>query len=170
MTQWDKFLNETIGGSDHSPSPSVLAPVGVYAHPLDVTIPANRDDGFLVGDEVFLAHLFRFARNDFCPSLISIFLLEIQHFLPENIVHPLGWGENVYQPRNVSQRSLVVIFSFLLFQFRQAIEGHIEDHVCLEGRHPKPPGELTAGFFPVLRSSDDLDDLIQIGASNLIAL
>ncbi len=110
----------------HSNSAARLGAVLCQRSSLDVAQMRNRDDHVLIGVEVLRVEL-TCGRTDFCPSRISILVLEFDSLCLDDLHLLLDAAENLVAAGNELLKLIIFSLKFLPLQSGQLTEPHLDN-------------------------------------------
>ena len=134
----------------------------------DVPGVRDRDDDFLLGDQIFETELGLFLHN-LRLAVVLVFFTELGQLVLDDRPHQRFARQHRLEIFNPLQHLLVFLDEFSALELRQPLEAHVEDGICLEVRQGELPHQPGPGFIGRLRASNQRDHCIQIVERNLEA-
>ena len=145
---------------DSLSSPVLISEI-LDRHALYVAHLGRGDDCRLIRDHI-LDGDFGLIKFEFCSSLVSVFIGNLEKLLPDHAEKKILVCKNCLQSVDRLQETLIFRFDLSSFQTGQSTQTHVNDCLGLCVGEFKAFHELSLGCLDIFGTADNCDDLVDI--------
>src|SRR5690606_35871022 len=158
-----------LGG--YAPGPHATTSLGAIVGKqgaFDIPLVGYRDHHFLVGDHILRGNVV-FARDYFSPTVITVAVAELFHFVLDDL-HSQGFiRQDVSEPGDELLYLLVFLLNFFALEPGQALQAHVEYGLGLDFRKAKTLYETGTGRVRIGRTANQGDYFVEVVERNEIS-